>query len=71
MNTDRIPMEWVIGPDEVTVWLWPNSADPTTVRFTVHEWAKIERKCDRLGVDVEEQLAKLISEDLEEHADGF
>jgi len=64
--TPRVPIETVIGVDEVTVWMWPNSPDPVTVRFTLHEWAKIERQAERVADgDVEAVVGHLIENDLE------
>jgi len=62
-------MEVVRGYDEVTVWMWPDSPDPVTVRFTVRKWARIERKAQReAGGDVEKVVGTLLEKDLE---DGY
>jgi hypothetical protein len=65
---DSISMEWVIGAEEVTVWMWSDSPDPVTVRFPVRKWAKIERKArDEYGGDVEAFVTRVIAADLDEH----
>lgn len=64
--TPRVPIEVVHGVDEVTVWMWPNSPDPVTVRFSHHEWAKIERKAEQVADgDIEAVVGHLLNEDLE------
>jgi hypothetical protein len=60
----RIPIEYVIGADEVTLWVWANSPDPVTVRFTHREWARIERKAEEIGRDIEEVVARLLEKDI-------
>lgn len=66
--TERIPIECVRGVEEVTVWLWPNTSDPVTVRFTPHEWAKIERKAERVADgDVEKAIGELLQDDLSDY----
>ena len=40
--TQRIPTEYVEGPDGAVVWLWPNTADPVTVEFDREEWEEIK-----------------------------
>lgn len=68
MSDGTVPIEWVIGADEVTAWVWPNSADPMTVRFSMREWAQIERKArNEYGGDVEEFVTRVLTADLEEH----
>jgi hypothetical protein len=64
--TPSVPIEVVHGADEVTVWMWSNSPDPVTVRFSYHEWAKIERKAEQVaGGDVEAVIGHLLENDLE------
>lgn len=36
--TERIPVKYAEGPEEVTVWVWSNSPDPVTVRFPRDQW---------------------------------
>ena len=63
-----VSMEWVTGVDEVTVWLWPETPDPVTVRFSLREWAKIERKArDEYAGDVEAFVTRVVTADLEDH----
>jgi hypothetical protein len=64
--TQTIPLKIVRGYDEVTVWMWPGSPDPVTVRFSLHEWAKIEWKAERVADgDVEKEFGTLVEKDLE------
>lgn len=61
-------MEWVIGADEVTVWLWPETPEPVTVRFSLHEWANIEKAArDEYDGDTEAFVTRVLTADLEEH----
>jgi len=62
----KVPIETVIGADEVTVWMWSNSPDPVTVRFSYHEWAKIELQAERVADgDIEAVIGHLLENDLE------
>lgn len=68
MNGPRVPVELVRGTDEVTVWLWANSADPVTVRFTYHEWAKIEKEAEKVANgDVGLVVGTLLENDLSKY----
>jgi len=62
--TEEIPIDYVEGVDETTVWLWPNSSDPTTVRFDRDEWVEIEDAADG---NIEAYLSRIIVADLKEH----
>ena len=65
MNTSKVPVEYVRGVDEVTLWMWPNSADTVTVRLPLREWAKVERKAERVaGGDVGAVVGTLLENDL-------
>jgi len=46
-DTDTIPMDWVEGPDETTVWLWPNTADPVTIMLDRAEWDELKARQER------------------------
>lgn len=64
--SSKVPIDVVRGVDEVTVWMWTNSPDPVTVRFSFHEWAKIERKAEQVADgDIEAVVGKLLEQDLE------
>lgn len=66
MSDKTISVEWVIGVDEVTAWFWPESPDPVTVRFSVHEWAKLERKAEAAyNGDIEECVTVALRRDVE------
>lgn len=70
MSSETIPMDWVIGAEEVTAWMWPDSPKPSTVRFSIHEWAKIERAAKIEGYDsVEGYISKVVTADVEEHGE--
>jgi len=62
MNGNRIPLEVVRGADEVTVWLYPDRPRAgDTMRFSVHEWAKIERYAKKeTDGDLERAFADMI-----------
>jgi hypothetical protein len=63
-----VPVKVVRGVDEVTLWMWPDRPDPTTVRFDVQEWAVIERKAERVADgDVGRVIGQLLDEDLGDH----
>jgi hypothetical protein len=64
---ERIPLDYVEGVEETTVWLWPNDPDPVTVRFDREEWRRIEQAAG--GDDLEEYIGGLVAADLEEHRD--
>jgi hypothetical protein len=64
--SDKIPIERVEGHNEVTVWLWPNSPEPVTVRFDKSEWREIEKNArKRADGDVERFLTDVILDDFE------
>lgn len=68
MSDSRIPMEWVIGVEETTLWVWPESPEPVTVRFPLRKWAKIERAAEEeYGGDVRAFVTRVLTADLEEH----
>lgn len=61
----RVSVEVVRGPDEVTLWLWPGEPETMTIRFSVHEWAVIERKAEKVADgDVGLVIGQLIEADL-------
>lgn len=64
MSHKSIPMDWVEGAEETTLWLWPDQPDPTTVRFDRGEWEEIEESADG---DIEAFVSRVITADLEEH----
>jgi hypothetical protein len=69
MSDGTVPIEWVIGAEEVTAWMWPDSPDPVTIRFSMREWAQIERKArDEYDGDVEAFVTRVVTADVEEHA---
>jgi len=68
MSDDKIPLDWVRGPEEVTVWLWTNTANPYTVRFPLRNWAKIERTAEQhFGGDIQAYVTQVIGAELSEH----
>jgi hypothetical protein len=64
----RIPLEYVEGPDETTVWLWPDDPDPVTVRFSLEEWEEVQEAAGEQ--DLEEFLGRVVQEDLEDRQPG-
>jgi hypothetical protein len=65
MEHDTIPMEFVVGTEETTVWLWPDTPDPVTVRFSLRKWAKIERKAEReWNGDIQALISEVVAQDL-------
>jgi hypothetical protein len=63
--TPSVPIEVVHGADEVTVWMWSDSPDSVTVRFSYHEWARVGRKAERVADgDVGKVLGTLLADDL-------
>jgi hypothetical protein len=68
--TDRIPLEYVEGVEEVTLWMWPNSPDPLTVTFDLEEWEEIEAKAEEVADgDLEAALGQALSNDLSRYLD--
>lgn len=68
MTGPRVPIEFVRGVEEVTLWMWPNTPDPVTIRFTIHEWAKIERKAEEVADgDLGLAIGTLLEEDLSQY----
>jgi hypothetical protein len=68
MSAETIPMDWVIGAEEVTAWMWTDSPDPVTVRFPLRKWAKIERAAEIEGYEsVEGYITKVLTADVKEH----
>lgn len=68
MADGTVPMEWVIGADETTLWVWPQSPDPVTVRFPLRKWAKIERAAEvEHGGDVRAYVSRVLTASVEEH----
>lgn len=51
-----IPVEYVEGPEEVTVWLWPNSPDPLTVPVGREEWDDWKARLEESEHDSMEEL---------------
>lgn len=71
-NTETIPMDWVQGFDETTLWLWPNSPESFTVRLSLREWAQIERMARaEYDGDIEAYVSRVITADLEEHREAL
>lgn len=67
MNSE-IPLEYVEGSDETTLWLWPDGPDPLTVRLPREEWERIEAKAEtEYEGDVQAFISRVITADLEEH----
>ena len=65
MNSPKVPIEYVRGVDEVTLWMWPNSADSVTVRLPLRQWAKLERTAKKTANgDVERVVGKLLQQDM-------
>ena len=56
---EQIPVEYVEGPDETTLWLWPNTADPVTIRVDRAEWDEWKARQERSEF---ESMEKLIGE---------
>jgi len=68
MPHNTISMEWAQGAEETTLWMWPNSGDPTTIRFSLREWAQIEKKADREhDGNIQAYITRVLTADLEEH----
>lgn len=62
--TGEIPIEYVRGTDEVTLWLWPNEPDTVTVRLEKRAWAKLERKAEKVADgDMSKLIGAVLSED--------
>jgi len=73
--TGKIPIDYVRGIEDVTVWLWPNDPDPVTVRLGYRQFAHLERRARELeGGGLEALLGKLLSEEVAgeylENSDG-
>lgn len=64
----RIPLEYVEGADETTVWLWPNDPDPVTVRFPRERWEKIQQAAGE--EDLEAYIGRLVADDLDGEPGG-
>ena len=63
-----IPLEYVEGVEEVTVWLWPDSVDPVTIRFGQDEWDEIVAKAEKGEYeDLEEMFGTVLLDELEEY----
>lgn len=66
--SDKIPIEYVEGPTETTVWMWPDAPDPVTVRFPSDEWEKIKEAADaEYGGDVAAFVTRVVNADIQEH----
>lgn len=62
--TDRIPLEYVEGAEEVTVWLWPQDPQPVTMQVSFEKWdALLEKAGDE---DLEEFIGRIVAQDLPE-----
>lgn len=57
-------MDWVIGPQETTLWLWTDSPDPVTVRMPRDEWERLREAADG---DIAAYVTRVLSADLGEH----
>lgn len=67
-ESEKIPMDWVEGPDETTLWLWTQTPDPLVVTLTSEEWENIkERAVKDTEGDVEEWITRVITADVEQH----
>lgn len=64
MSSESIPMDWVEGAEETTVWFWPNAPDTVTTRFDRDEWAQIKEQADG---DVAGYITDVIVSDLREN----
>lgn len=64
-DSDTIPMDWVEGPDETTIWLWTDSPDPLTVRMKREKWERFREQVEECDETVPERVTKLITADLE------
>jgi len=61
--TESVPLDYVVGHQETTVWLWPDTPDPVTVRFDRDEWERIQEAAgdESLG----QYIGRVVSADLE------
>jgi hypothetical protein len=66
--SQRIPLEYVEGVDETTIWLWPDSPDPVTVRVESELWERMQRAAG--DDDLEEYVGQLVADDLEGGSEG-
>jgi hypothetical protein len=68
--TERVPIDYVEGVEEVTVWMWPNTPDPLTVRFDLEEWEAIEAKAEEVADgDVEVAIGRALASDIGQYFD--
>lgn len=42
--SDRIAVNYAVGPEETTVWLFADSPDPITVTLCSETWAEFEQR---------------------------
>lgn len=60
--SDQIAVEYAVGPEETTVWLFADTPDPLTVTFHPHTWAKFEqRAAEEYDGDAAALLADLLA----------
>lgn len=59
----KIPLDYVEGADETTVWMWPDSPKPVTVRFDRENWKRIQEAAG--DENLEEFIGRKVTEDLE------
>jgi hypothetical protein len=70
--TQRIPVEYVEGPNGTTMWLWPNSPESMTVEFDAEEWESIKERVEASDyADLEEAVGTLLLEELPEEPGAF
>lgn len=64
--TERVPIDYVEGVEDVTVWLWPDDPDPVTVCLPHDDWNRLQRKADEIGDgDVGRVVRVLLEQQLE------
>jgi len=68
MDGETIPMDWVEGPNETTLWLWTETPDPVTVRLDRERWEKLRETAEEhTDGDVAEYVTRVIEADVEDH----
>ena len=60
-QSDQIPMEWVEGAEETTLWLWPSTPEPVTVRFDREKWERVKAAAEG---DIEGYISRVVLSEL-------
>jgi len=58
-------IEYIVGPDETTLWLWPNDPDPVTTTINSRTWATIERTADEQNISPTDAIQRIVADRLE------